>query len=259
MQIRQAYVSKTLEAAFGSNFRLKWKLSEYSNPNEPAVFFGLYSDEDRLALKNHKSQSIVIWGGGDMKFESLQEVKKLVLSKKSFTSAYPGEFSNILTANSIPHKALYIPLKDYSDFTVCPLGEKIYVYRGLNGNRSDYFKWNEVIEPIIKYFGKDMILYTEKTSISDLIHSFYRNSFVYIKPTPRGGCTSMFELGHMGRKTIGNGLVGLNNILTYTTPNDIINLIKAESNFIGKIRTDVAASTKKVFIGPEWMDLDFWK
>jgi hypothetical protein len=90
--ITQAYVSPTLETTFGENFRTLWQLEKYSDPSKPAVFFGLYTKADLDILVSHKSYSIVVWGGGDMRAESLREVSKLVNSGKSFTWSYPGEF-----------------------------------------------------------------------------------------------------------------------------------------------------------------------
>jgi len=259
MKISQAYVSPTLEKTFGSNFRSKWGFKKYSDIRKPAVFFGMYSDIDRKAFINHKGISIVVWGGGDMKPNSLQLVKSVIDANRSYTGAYSGEFSDILKSNGISHKQIYIPLKDYSNFTPTPLGDKIYAYRGVNGNRESYFKWNEVISPIIKHFGEDTVIYTERESIDNLLENYYKKSFIYIKPTPKGGCTAMFELGHMGRKTIGNGLGNLPNVLSYKSTSDIIKLIEDESKYIGKIRYDICTSTKNIFIGSEWTHLDFWR
>ena len=72
--ISQVYISPTLEATFGENFRNFWKLKKYSNPTSPAIFFGLYTQADLDVLTVHKSNSIIIWGGGDMRHDSLSYV-----------------------------------------------------------------------------------------------------------------------------------------------------------------------------------------
>jgi hypothetical protein len=257
--ISQVYISPTLEATFGENFRALWGLKKYSDPNSTAIFFGLYTQYDLDVLRAHKFKSIVIWGGGDMRTDSLLCVKHLVNKGLTSTFAYPGEFSKILKDNNIFHKELYVPIKDYSKFTTCPLGDKIYVYRGVKGTRASYFQWNDVVAPLIKHFGENHFIYTDNMSISELIDNFYKKSFVYIKPTPRGGCTAMFELGHMGRKTIGVGHTNLPNFIEYKNISHLIKLIDRESRYIGKIRENVSVDTQKIFCGREWLNLDFWK
>jgi hypothetical protein len=257
--ITQAYVSPTLETTFGENFRTLWQLEKYSDPSKPAVFFGLYTKADLDILVSHKSYSIVVWGGGDMRAESLREVSKLVNSGKSFTWSYPGEFSKILTAYNIRHKQIYVPVKDYSKFDIHPLGDKIYVYRGVKGTRSDYFKWNEVIVPLMNTIGEEHFIYTDNIEVSELVEDYYKKCFVYVKPTPRGGCTAMFELGHMGRRTIGVGHTGLPNFTEYGNFSQLVRLVKSESKKIGKTPLEIREATQSVFIGREWLDLDFWK
>lgn len=257
--ISQAYISPALETTFGENFRNLWSLEKYSDPNSTSIFFGLYTKTDLDVLLSHKSKSIVVWGGADMRTESLLCVKRLVDEGSAATFVYPGDFSKILKENGIFHKQLYVPIKDYSKFTTCPLGDKIYVYRGVKGTRASYFQWNDVIAPIIKHFGESHFIYTDNLSISELIDNFYKKSFVYIKPTPRGGCTAMFELGRMGRKTIGVGHIDLPNFIEYKNISHLIKLIDLESRYIGKIRENVSSDTQKIFCGREWLNLDFWK
>jgi len=259
MRIRQVYISPTLETTFGENFRNFWKLERYSDPAQPAIFFGLYTNSDLTALTLHKSYSIIIWGGGDIRNNSILCVKSVISSGKGFTLAYPGEFSKILKSNKISHKQLYLQVKDYSNFYSCPLGDKIYVYRGVKGTRSAYFQWNEVILPLINYFGEDMFIYTDNITLPKLIEEFYKKCFVYIKPTPKGGCTAMFELGHMGRKTLGIGHTNLPNFTEYKNIPNLINLIKKESQYIGKVREDVSEGTRNIFCNNEWLDISFWK
>lgn len=259
MKIEQAYVSPTLERNFGHGFRKRWDLRKYDDFDQPAVFFGLYSSADIEAIISHKSFSIVVWGGADMRGEALKTVSQLVKSNRAATWCYPGEFSKVLSSNNIPHKQLYVQVKDYSDFQLEPLGDKIYVYRGINGNRADYFKWREVIFPLMKTIGESNFIYAEGLGLNELITDCYRKCFVYVKPTAKGGCTAMFELGHMGRRTIGVGHANLPNFIEYTNPSDLANLIKIESKNIGKTVSEVREATQSIFTGQEWLETDFWK
>ena len=44
-----------------------WGTSEYTNPNEPAVFMGLYSLNDFNVLRNHKGKRYIFWCGSDIR------------------------------------------------------------------------------------------------------------------------------------------------------------------------------------------------
>ena len=260
MMFEQVKISPTLEVQFGENFRNKWNLSEYSNPNAPAIFFGLYREPDLECLLNHKGPALVIWGGGDMRINHFKVVKPLIDSGRCFTCTNPGHLSNSLTKYGIKHKPFYIAIKDYSKFTPSKLGDKIYVYRGWKGNRNEYFKWEEMVLPIIEHFGEDRVIYTDNVDIDTLLDNYYKECFVYVKPVPKGGCTTMWELGHMGIKTISTGQGGLPNVLEYKNINHIIQLIEREEFKIGTIQNEVAESTRDAMVhNNEWLKINYWK
>lgn len=259
MRFEQVRVSDRLKF-FEKDFKLKWNLKDYKNLNKPAVFLGLYTDKDIEDFKKHKSKSFVIFGGADLNPKTLNEIQKFFISKRSYTFGYPGEFSNTLESFNIPHKKFHLEVKNYSKFQPTPLGDKIYVYRGAKKKvNPTYYKWDEIVLPLVEEFGEERIIYTNLETIDDLIENYYKKSFVYVKPTPKGGCTTMFELGFMGRKTIGIGHENLGNFIKYKDVDNLITLIKEESKYIGQIRNEVSIQTKNCFIGPEWLNLKFWK
>ena len=169
-----------------------------------------------------------------------------------------GVPSDILNSYDIKHKKIVIPLKDYSNFKPTILGENIYVYKGVHGNRPDYFKWDEIINPLIEVFGKERVVFTNHLPIENLVKNIYEDCFIYIKPNPRGGNTTMWELGHMGRRTLGFGLEETGYYKNYTDINNLIDLVVGESKYIGQMREDVVTSTKNIFVGDEWLTLKFW-
>lgn len=259
----QFYISSAL-AHFKQGFQEKWDLIDYHDQNAPAIFFGLYWQEDIQAFLNHKGPRLVVWGGNDMHAYQLDLIKKAVLDKTTFTFSPPGEFSNTLTNFNIPHKILYIPNKDYSTFTPTPLGENVYVYLGQPGNlRLEYFEFDQVIKPLIYTFGEDRIKWVTENKllpIEELKTKYYNDCFVSVKPNKRGGATSMYELAHMGRKTIGKGQE--ENLLFYTEYKDIkhlIELIVEESEYIGKTKHDISNGIKDIFVGNEWLYLNYWR
>ena len=74
MRIEQAYVSPSL-SHFRYEFLECWNLREYDNPEEPAVFYGLYYDWDNdkkwptkssvdiETYNNHKGFKVLLCGG----------------------------------------------------------------------------------------------------------------------------------------------------------------------------------------------------
>lgn len=263
LDFTQAYVSPAL-VDFEKDFRDKWNLATYTDPNSPAVFFGMYNQSDAMRFSAHVGPKIIVWGGNDMHAGQLGLVKGQVDSGKAFTFAPPGEFDRTLTEAGIAHKVCYIPNKDYSRFEPTPLGENIYMYLGRPDNpRYDYFKYDEIVRPLIHVFGEDRVKWVIKDErqtlpMDELVSKYYEDCFVFVKPNDRGGVTTMYDLAHMGRRTIGKGESDLPNFTEYTDIDNLIALIVEESKYIGQARPDVSDALKSHFHGDEWLTLDFW-
>ena len=260
--VTQMHTSRALPH-FEKNFQEKWGLRKYDNPNEPAVFFGMYDQNDVNLFVNHNSTRIMVFGGNDMHPPQLQIVKHFVDSGHCFISNPEGEFSDTLTEFGIPHKQFYLAVKDYSLLQPTSKGENIYVYVGQPDNiRVDYFKYREVIQPLIDTFGSDRVIrVTESNALSEseLKSKYYDDCFCYIKPNPRGGNTSMWDLGHMGIKTFGKGLPHLPNFEEFTSHEHLVNMIVKEADTMGTTDYDIAKQTAELFIDSRWLDLDWWK
>lgn len=130
--------------------------------------------------------------------------------------------------------------------------------------RPEYFKFNEVVAPLVQVFGEDRVKWVIKEEkktlpIDELIEKYYNDCFVFIKPHEKGGVTSMYDLAHMGRKTIGKGESNLPNFIKYSDLDNLLELIMEESKFIGKVREDVATSLNNHFLGDEWLSFKFWE
>ncbi len=253
----QVHVSGSLDY-FKKFFKEKWDLVDYNNINEPAIFFGLYHQHEIQRFINHKGEKMIIWGGADQhinKFNKLKNIPNFVGSP-----AYRPPMINTFKKIGYPYKEIIIPFKDYSSLAPTPLGDKIYVYKGLNGNRKGYYKWDQYIVPLIKYFGKDRVIYSQNQKIEYIINNHYNDSFVYVKPNEKGGNTTMWELAHMGRKTISNNQGDIPNVINFNNLESIIESIKNEEKKIGTIQLEVAEETKKCMVNnKEWLNVKFWK
>lgn len=257
----QFYISPALPH-FKQGFQEKWNLLDYHDINSPAIFFGMYGQQDVEYFLNHKGPRLMIWGGNDMHPPQLNLFKQESLKGNTFTFATPGEMVTTFNNFNIPYKVFYLTIKDYSLFNPTPLGENIYVYIGQPDNiRLEYFEYKNIIEPLIYTFGEDRIKRVTETralTSKELKEKYYDDCFVYVKPNKRGGNTTMWELAHMGRKTIGVGQQGLSNFIEFKDLDHIIESIVEESKYIGQIRNDVASEVRNVFIGEEWLTLDYW-
>ena len=252
---KQVHISSSIRQYFGEGFKQLWGLEEYSDPNKPAVFFGMGAEQDLEILKAHNSYSIIVWAGGEFETPLIREVS---IIPKTIQIGY-GWISKKLKELQIKHTEIYLPVKDYSRFEPTPLGDKIYVYRGIHGNREGYFKWNSIIKPLIKHYGENNIIFTEKQPLKTLIEDYYNNCFVYVKPNERGGSTAMWELGLMGRRVIANNQGRAPHVLNYNSLQDIIDLIDKEADRIGTIQKDLSQSVRETLIfSKDWLNLSYY-
>ena len=226
----QAHVSEILPH-FKEGFMHRWGFKPYTNPNEPCVFLGLYSQNDINKFLNHKSYKIVSLGGSDMQPDQLKILKDAVNPQTTFCWQAPGAPSDILKQYNIPHKEIYVAMRDYSKFSPTPLQQ---------------------------VFGEDRIIYTQFKTHKELKRDYYENCFTYVKPNLLGGATSMWELAHMGRRTLGGGFPNLNYTTSYKDIHHLIKLVQEEAKYIGLVRNDVVSKAQKTFIGDEWLSLNYW-
>jgi len=256
---KQIYISKTLDY-FAPGLIKRWGFDSYHDPNKPAMFFGIYSDYDMEILKNHKSYKILYFGGNDFRDKQISLVQKLKdIVCVGYGSDWLEKGANYF---NLPFDRTMINTRTYDEFKPSPLGDKIYVYRGRLGTRPEYFKWDEIIVPIIEEFGKDRIIYAEDVDLITLRDEYYNKSFVYVKPNPRGGSTAMYELGLMGRKTITQEHSRFSNAIDYTSIDDIIAKIRVEESKIGTIQTNVSEEVRQLTIQDDsWLHLNYydWK
>jgi len=254
--VKQCWASFPMEQHFAEGLREKWNLTKYYDPYSPTVMFGWYDDKDIEFIKNHKSSIIMLWGGADMNPFRINYIKN---RKDTYQIGY-GWQKILFEKCNAPYKDLNIPYKSYDRFKPTILGENIYVYRGWKVPRNDYFSWNTFIKPLFGVFGEDRFTFGMGYDIDYIHENFYKDCFVYLKPNERGGSTSMYELAHMGRKTIAQNQGGLPNVLEYRDIHHVIELIQQEAEKIGTIQEQVALDIKNHMDDDyRWLNLDYHK
>ena len=258
---KQIQVSTSL-THFKEGFKNKWDLVDYFNKNLPAIFWGVYNDNDLENILNHNSYAIIIFAGNDLRKEQTLKIFNSKNKDKIFTFGFAW-YNHFFQKFNIPYKEMILPIKDFSRLSPTPLGKNIYVYLGQpNNRRYDYFKFDEIIIPLIDNFGKKRVTWVKENyaiSFENLVKNYYEDSFVFVKPNERGGATTMWELAHMGRKTIAQNQGGAPNVVEYKDLNHIIDLVYEESEKIGTIQNEVHANIKNIFqLSNNWLDLKFW-
>jgi len=207
---------------FKKGFFEMWNLKEYTNVNEPCVFFGCYSTLDVQIISNHKTKCIVLFVGADV--PNIHRIKHLS------NVIFAGDKQNILNLfkeQKVPFIDKIIVSKDYSNFKPVPKGEKIYCYKA-NSKTYDKFRLS-LLEPAIDYFGVDKFLFgVHGNSMKEMIENYYKKSFINIQLNPLHGFATASEMAFMGRKSISNNPAPFG--LPFKNENDIIEIIKNEMN-----------------------------
>ena len=255
-QIFQCYASEPMEEHFASGLRKRWNLTPYHDTNAPTVMFGWYDHKnDEQFLKNHKGPLVMVWGGADMNSQRANFIQN---RPESYQFGY-GWQSNLFNSWGVKHKIFTLPLKDYSPFTPTPLGNKIYVYKGWKVDRGGYFKWDKLIKPLINEWGEENFIFGMGHDINYVHENYYKKCFVFIKPNERGGSTSMWELGHMGRKTIAQNQGGAPNVLEFRDINHIAELVNGEAKKIGTVQYQLNIDINSHFMNDiRWLNLNWW-
>lgn len=228
----------------------------YTSNRDPVVFFGVYSMNDIKKIHAHLGLKIIVFLGNDINFHGSYW--------KDDPNAYHvsyGPFKTKLEDLGVKVYDFVLPLKNYDYWQPVTLGDKIYVYKGYLGNRASHYKWNEIVEPLIQKF-KDKVIWTFGQSERDLKLNFYSDCFAYVKPTPIGGSTAMWELGHMGIRTFTQEHDHLNfgNTVDYENVDDLFLKIESEMSRIGTVRKDVSEMTSKsLHQSEDWLCLDYYE
>jgi hypothetical protein len=258
MKIDQIYIAPNLEEYFGKKFRRKWNLKKYYDSTKPSVFLGLFSDDDFSIFNNHKAFSVFLPAGGEI-LRSKAAILGALENKEENHVVCFGKIADFFKRANISCYELNIPVKSYNTFTPTALGNKIYYYLGVNGDRHSELSYNEVIKPLIDELGEDLFISTQNTPLDILYKNFYKNCFLYIQPQPSSGLTTMFELGHMGIMTASNFSSDLPNVINYESLDDLKKIIENEKNKIGTVQKELAKKVKNSFIKTkEWLDTDYY-
>ena len=270
MRIEQAYVSPSL-SHFRYEFLECWNLREYDNPEEPAVFYGLYFDWDGdkkwptkssvdiETYNNHKGFKVLLCGAAEYSGGQFNRVDKESLN----LIAVDDWEVDACKALKLPYKHLKIPYFDFDIYQPTPLGDKIYSHIVVGEKEGEWGKeFNKTFkyEKLMKLFGEDMFCFPEEWKLAHEMLPYFNQSFVNIKPHKIRGAVTSWKLGVLGRNTITVNTEDAPNYIHYSTDDELKRLVDEESKKIGTVQNEFSEKTRNYFHqSDDWLHEDYWK
>ena len=272
MRIEQARISPS-HYHFVDEFLDRWNLRPYDNPEEPAVFWGLYPDWDDETqsekdtstdidvFNNHRGLKVLLCGGREYKsevFDKIDNYNLICVDKWE---------SDISSKMGLKHIWLKIPYFDFNKYKLTPLGDKIYSHIPLREIERQYIahdgrlvtKFEEIFqyEKLIDWFGEDMFCFPKEWVSREELIKYYTKSFVNIKPHKIRGANTAWMLGCMGRNTITTNTEQVPSYLHYDSVDELKRLVDEESKKIGTIQENKLWNY--FHQSDDWLHEEYWK
>ena len=224
---KQVYISKSLNH-LKDRFMLKYNLKKYNNKNKPALFFGIYNDEDIDKIINHKDDIYIIWGGTDLDLNySIRKsnLKKILNNKIKLHYSISNNISSRLEKLKITYEKITINLVDKTIFKkINEYGNAIFIYNGLNSGNEDIYSKN-IYEAVMKKLPNFEYIQSNTLNVPyKKMPEIYSKCFVGLRLTINDGNANMVqEMLEMGIPVIHNGDM---NTIKWSNVNNIVNNIK---------------------------------
>lgn len=219
--MKQSHISKSL-AGLDENLIEKYNLTEYITPILPAVFMGMYRQEDFDLLSEHIGQSTIVWFGSDAKDLPDEWVPHVKLSMNIAISRQVLE-----TLRSKGVDGIYFPINAVlpHKWKNVPNGDKMFWY---SGNSPEYYG-ESLINEIKERINIPIIRAGHDTFTREQLVDVYSQCFLNLRLTPHDGCPNTnIEMGLMGRRSIYNGDLPLS--FPWESVDDICMTIMEEYN-----------------------------
>jgi hypothetical protein len=210
----------------------KFKLNEYSSKITPCIFFGIYTDDDLIKIRDHDGLKIIIWGGEDANpinthsLATINEIKKV--SNTIHLSISKCIYKRLLKEN-IQSVLINFNLVDTTLFKSVPkqnLGKKIFIFNGQTKGRTHIYGEKYYLQVIKKMPQFEYIFSNELNATYEEMPNIYKQCFVMLRLTRSdGNANSVQECQEMGIPVIHNQS---NYGLKWKNVDDIINYILIE-------------------------------
>ena len=232
-------------------------LSDYIDPKKPTFFYGLYRKDIEL-MEKHKSLLVLIWRGSD-----IFQPGHLDSVKKTKTNVKHVAISSFICKDldEVGIKYTYLPLvgRPVFDIKPKPLGSEIYIY--LPKTRHDFFN-ADIVKQIKKKCKYKINIATNINHYSrkELL-KVYERCFCGLRLSNHDGLPNqVIEMGLMGRRCIHNGELPGSIKWDKNNVDEIVDNINNEAKNIVNINKCLYKDMKKfIYVGKEWLYLDYWK
>jgi len=249
MKIRQCWISPNV-ISFKNRWFSLFNFVEYTNPNEPVVFF--YNKfKDLNIILNHKTKCVVVITSSHT--VRLEEAAKLLNKEniKILATAKISEFlTNIGVVHTWPKNGIFVekvePVK---------LGNMIYTYIP---KQMDSYGWSTIKKIKTKY---KILIGDGKIPMNKWYdgkcENYYNKVFVGMNLSDySGGQTSIVDLGLRGIPCITN-VIKMPHTISWKTIQDIEQTIESESKNIGKINYELSKEVyESMDFEQKWLEID---
>ena len=228
--INQIHVSKGI-SMFEKRIKDNFQLISYTNTTIPALFFGVYTDDDLYKLKNHTSIKYIIWCGEDANpnlQHSLSTLNEVKLLHNTVHISISECIYHRLLSQKIPSILIDFNLVDNNLFKPVKIkGSKIFIFNGQTRGREHIYGkeiYNEIMKRLPQY---SYVLSNTLNESYENMPKIYSTCFIMLRLTKYdGNANSVQECEAMNIPVIHNqSKYGLK----WNTLEDIINHIKSNS------------------------------
>lgn len=255
MRIAQAHVSR-MRAHLCGRFLAAHTLAPYSNPYEPAVIYGGVTAEIRAIVEAHRSTLVWIIDGGQGLPDLLSYIRRLPEPPRHlprFFVATSNAIANLVRTMGAPVVTCPVIASREADFPPAPLGTKVYFYMREGGERG---KNARLYLPVIRRSlpeAEFIVAYSAPpTAPYDSMPAVYASCALGITlDEDEGASATAIELGWMGRRCVSNG--ELPNAAKWSSPEDVIGIIRQELSLAGTTQEALAAEMRRVTSTMRWL------
>jgi hypothetical protein len=207
MRIRQLFLG--LDYSTWRPFKIKYGFRNYSEINEPAVFYGMYTKNHYNILMSHRGLSVVVWAGSDSMNIPPYLVRFFHENKhRVFHLAYSHWIKHDLDFHGIEYIEKPIFGMDFDDFRFSGIrGDRIYNYHARKEAR-DFYGHTFMVNLVKKYPAIHVELCVHGQHKRKLMQEVYDRCFMGVRMTTHDQMgLSVIEMGLLGKRSVFNGNV----------------------------------------------------